>query len=92
MSRQLRECEALERKAEELKLRSKTDPFAAFTADAKAREARRQRREVELETAESEANDWRATREVLEKALRRAEKEHGEARRRYRDASRGKGA
>ena len=86
------ECEALERKAEELKLRSKTDPFAAFTADAKAREARRQRREVELETAESEANDWRATREVLEKALRRAEKEHGEARRRYRDASRGKGA
>ena len=86
------ECEALERKAEELKLRSKTDPFAAFTADAKAREARRRRREVELETAESEANDWRATREVLEKALRRAEKEHGEARRRYRDASRGKGA
>lgn len=83
------ELAALERTAEELKARSKMDPFAAFTADAKGREVRRLRKRVSLAAAEGKVNAWRVTRDVLREQLVEAETQHLEWRRKYREIERG---
>ena len=78
----------LESRAEELRMSSKLDPFAAFTADAKIREAKQLRKSISLESAENNVNAWRATRDFLREQLVEAEAQHLEWRRKYREISR----
>ena len=85
---QYSELAVLESRAEDLRARSKLDPFAAFTADAKKREAQRLKKRLSLSAAEGEMNAWRATRDVLRKQLVEAETQHLEWRRKYREIER----
>ncbi|MDA9098911.1 hypothetical protein N9L76_08270, partial [bacterium] len=78
----------LESKAVELRARSKLDPFAAFTADAKAREAKRLDKSISLAAVESEVHAWRATRDLLREQLAEADRQHLEWRRKYREIER----
>eukprot|EP00227_Mantoniella_beaufortii_P006466 CAMPEP_0197611240 /NCGR_PEP_ID=MMETSP1326-20131121/54977_1 /TAXON_ID=1155430 /ORGANISM="Genus nov. species nov., Strain RCC2288" /LENGTH=637 /DNA_ID=CAMNT_0043179865 /DNA_START=223 /DNA_END=2133 /DNA_ORIENTATION=+ len=59
------ELAELERGAQELRARSKMDPFAAFTAGAKESEARRLQRRISLAEAQGQVKAWRTTRDVL---------------------------
>ena len=88
LDEQRTELVELESKAVELKARSKLDPFAAFTADAKAREAKRLDKTISLAAAESEVHAWRATRDLLREQLAEADRQHLEWRRKYREIDR----
>lgn len=84
------ELAELEAQTEDLKSRSKMDPFAAFTGDAKGREVKRLKKKISLAIAEGKVNAWRVTRDILREQLVEAETQHLEWRRNYREIERGK--
>ena len=88
VSQQVSRLEELESRAQELRMSSKLDPFAALTADAKIREAKQLRKSISLASAENNVNAWRATRDLLREQLVEAEAQHLEWRRKYREISR----
>jgi hypothetical protein len=88
LDEQKAELRELQSKAVDLRARSKLDPFAAFTADAKGREAKRLDKTISLAAAESEVHAWRATRDLLREQLAEAEKQHLDWRRKYREIER----
>jgi serine/threonine protein kinase len=88
LDEQKTELRELQSKAVDLRARSKLDPFAAFTADAKGREAKRLDKTISLAAAESEVHAWRATRDLLREQLAEAEKQHLDWRRKYREIER----
>lgn len=75
---------------EDMKARSKVDPFAAFSADAKGREVKRLKKKILLEEAEGEVNAWKTVRDVLREQLVAAETQHLEWKRRVSEIERGK--
>ena len=88
LDEQRSELRELQNKVVDLRARSKLDPFAAFTADAKGREVKRLDKTISLAAAESEVRAWRATRDLLREQLAEAEKQHLDWRRKYREIER----
>ena len=83
VSQQVSRLAEPESRAQELRMSSKLDPFAALTADAKIREAKQLRKSISLASAENNVNAWRATRDLLREQLVEAEAQHLEWRRKY---------
>ena len=78
MASNIEELEQLTNKYNELKRRSRTDPFAALATDAKGREVKRMANKIERVEVEAQVKAWDRTRAMLREQLKRAEEEHSE--------------
>jgi len=63
-------------KFNDLKRRSRTDPFAAFSADSKGREVKRMTTKIERIEVEAQVKAWERTRTVLREQLKKADEEY----------------
>jgi len=78
MASNIEELEQLTNKYNELKRRSRTDPFAALATDAKGREVKRMANKIERIEVEAQVKAWDRTRNMLREQLKKAEEEHSE--------------
>ena len=78
MASNIEELEQLTNKYNELKRRSRTDPFAALATDAKGREVKRMANKIERVEVEAQVKAWDRTRNMLREQLKKAEEEHSE--------------
>jgi len=87
MARDIVELEQLTNKYNDLKRRSRTDPFAALATDAKGREVKRMATKIERVEVEAQVKAWDRTKNMLREQLKKAEEEHNEWKRTLRRLS-----
>jgi len=76
MAEDIEELQTLTNKYNELKRRSRTDPFAALATDSKGREVKRMTQKIERVEVEAQVKAWEVTRNILREQLKKAEEEH----------------
>jgi serine/threonine protein kinase len=76
MAADIEELQTLTNKYNELKRRSRTDPFAALATDSKGREVKRMTQKIERVEVEAQVKAWEVTRNILREQLKKAEEEH----------------
>jgi len=76
MAEDIEELQTLTDKYNELKRRSRTDPFAALATDSKGREVKRMTQKIERVEVEAQVKAWEVTRNILREQLKKAEEEH----------------
>lgn len=81
MAKGIEELQSLTQKFNELKRRSRTDPFAALATDSKGREVKRMTSKIERIEVEAQVAAWDKTRTVLREQQKRADEEYNSWRR-----------
>ena len=81
MAKGIEELQSLTQKFNELKRRSRTDPFAALATDSKGREVKRMTSKIERIEVEAQVAAWDKTRTVLREQQKRADEEYSSWRR-----------
>ena len=76
MAADIETLQELTEKFNNLKRRSRTDPFAALSADSKGREVKRMTKKIERIEVQAQIKAWDQTRTVLREQLRKADEEY----------------
>ena len=76
MAADIETLQELTDKFNNLKRRSRTDPFAALSADSKGREVKRMTKKIERIEVQAQIKAWDQTRTVLREQLRKADEEY----------------
>ena len=76
MAADIETLQELTEKFNNLKRRSRTDPFAALSADSKGREVKRMTKRIERIEVQAQIKAWDQTRTVLREQLKKADEEY----------------
>ena len=76
MAADIETLQELTDKFNNLKRRSRTDPFAALSADSKGREVKRMTKKIERIEVQAQIKAWDQTRTVLREQLKKADEEY----------------
>ena len=76
MAADIETLQELTEKFNNLKRRSRTDPFAALSADSKGREVKRMTKKIERIEVQAQIKAWDQTRTVLREQLKKADEEY----------------
>ena len=76
MAADIQTLQELTEKFNNLKRRSRTDPFAALSADSKGREVKRMTKKIERIEVQAQIKAWDQTRTVLREQLKKADEEY----------------